>query len=40
MFAEKMQMLQYDKAGSGVLGITVMVIVGEYFSNRIRTRLM
>jgi ABC-type phosphate/phosphonate transport system permease subunit len=40
MFAEKMQMLEYDKAGSVVLGITAMVIVGEYFSNRIRTRLI
>lgn len=40
MFAEKMQMLEYDKAGSVVLGITVMVIVGEYISNRIRTRLI
>ena len=40
MFVEKMQLLEYDKAGSVVLGITVMVIVGEYFSNRIRMRLI
>ena len=40
MFAEKMQMLEYDKAGSVVFGITVMVIAGEYISNRIRTRLI
>lgn len=40
MFAEKMQMFEYDKAGSVVFGITVMVIAGEYFSNRIRMRLI
>jgi ABC-type phosphate/phosphonate transport system permease subunit len=40
MFAEKMQLLEYDKAGTVVLGITSMVILGEYVSNRIRTRLI
>ncbi len=38
MFVEKMQLLEYDKAGTVVLGITLMVILGEYVSNRIRMR--
>lgn len=40
MFAELMQTLEYNKAGTVVVGITGMVILGELVSNRIRTRLI
>jgi phosphonate transport system permease protein len=40
LFAELMQRIEYDKAGTVVMGITGMVILGEYVSNRIRTRVL
>ncbi|MBO6949444.1 MAG: phosphonate ABC transporter, permease protein PhnE [Rhodospirillales bacterium] len=40
MFAQVMQNLQYDRAGTIVVGITSMVIIGEFISNRIRARLV
>ena len=40
MFAEVMQNLQYGRAGTIVVGITAMVILGEYISNRVRERLI
>jgi phosphonate transport system permease protein len=40
MFAEVMQNLQYDRAGMIVVGITAMVVIGEFLSNRIRARLV
>ena len=40
MFAEVMQNLQYDRAGTIVVGITAMVVMGEFISNRIRARLV
>ncbi len=40
MFAELMNTIQYDKAGTVVVGITSMVIVGEFISNRIRNRIV
>jgi len=39
-FAELMQTLQYEKAGTVVIGITGMVILGELVSNRIRNRII
>jgi phosphonate transport system permease protein len=40
MFAEVMQNLQYDRAGMIVVGITAMVVLGEFISNRVRERLV
>ena len=40
MFAEVMQNLQYDRAGMIVVGITAMVVFGEFVSNRVRQRLV
>jgi phosphonate transport system permease protein len=40
MFAEVMQNLQYARAGMIVVGITGMVVVGEFISNRVRIRLI
>jgi phosphonate transport system permease protein len=40
MFAEVMQNLQYSRAGIIVVGITGMVVIGEFISNRIRQRLI
>ena len=40
MFAEVMQNLQYGRAGMIVVGITSMVIIGEFISNRVRDRLI
>lgn len=40
VFAEQMQAYNWNNAGTVVLGIAMMVIVGEFISNRIRTRLI
>lgn len=40
VFAEQMQAYEWNNAGTVVLGIAVMVILGEIVSNRIRTRLI
>ncbi|MDX1527481.1 MAG: phosphonate ABC transporter, permease protein PhnE [Gammaproteobacteria bacterium] len=40
VFAEQMQAYNWNNAGTVVLGIAVMVIAGEFISNRIRTRLI
>jgi phosphonate transport system permease protein len=40
MFAEVMQNLQYSRAGIIVVGITGMVVIGEFISNRVRQRLI
>ena len=40
VFAEQMQAYEWNNAGTVVLGIALMVIVGELVSNRIRTRLI
>jgi len=40
MFAEVMQNLQYARAGMIVVGITAMVVIGEFISNRVRDRLI
>jgi phosphonate transport system permease protein len=40
VFAEQMQAYNWNNAGTVVLGIAVMVIIGEVISNRIRTRLI
>ena len=40
MFAEVMQNLHYGRAGMIVVGITAMVAIGEFISNRIRERLI
>lgn len=40
VFAEQMQAYEWNNAGTVVLGIALMVIVGEVISNRIRTRLI
>ena len=40
VFAEQMQAYNWNNAGTVVLGIAVMVILGEFVSNRIRTRLI
>ena len=40
IFEERMMQLAYDRAGTVVLGIVIMVILGEYISNRIRDRLV
>jgi phosphonate transport system permease protein len=40
IFEERIMELAYDRAGTIVLGVVIMVILGEYFSNRIRDRLI
>lgn len=40
VFAEQMQAYNWNNAGTVVLGIAMMVILGEIVSNRIRTRLI
>ena len=40
MFAEVMQNLYYGRAGMIVVGITAMVVIGEFISNRVRQRLI
>lgn len=40
MFAQLMQEMQFDRAGTVAVGITTMVIVGEFVSNRIRNRIL
>ena len=40
VFAEQMQAYEWNNAGTVVLGIALMVIVGEFVSNRVRTRLI
>ncbi len=40
VFAEQMQAYNWNNAGTVVLGIAAMVILGEFISNRIRTRLI
>ncbi len=40
VFAEQMQAYNWNNAGTVVLGIAAMVIMGEFISNRIRTRLI
>ena len=40
VFSEQMQAYNWNNAGTVVLGIALMVIVGEFISNRIRTRLI
>ena len=40
VFAEQMQAYNWNNAGTVVLGIALMVIIGEVISNRIRTRLI
>ena len=40
VFSEQMQAYEWNNAGTVVLGIAIMVIVGEFISNRIRTRLI
>ena len=40
VFSEQMQAYEWNNAGTVVLGIAMMVIVGEFISNRIRTRLI
>jgi phosphonate transport system permease protein len=40
VFSEQMQAYNWNNAGTVVLGIALMVIVGEIVSNRIRTRLI
>ncbi len=40
VFAEQMQAYEWNNAGTVVLGIALLVITGEFISNRIRTRLI
>ena len=40
VFAEQMQAYNWNNAGTVVLGIALMVIIGEFISNRVRTRLI
>jgi phosphonate transport system permease protein len=40
VFAEQMQAYEWNNAGTVVLGIACLVILGELVSNRIRTRLI
>lgn len=40
VFSEQMQAYNWNNAGTVVLGIALMVIVGEFISNRVRTRLI
>lgn len=39
VFADVMQTLQYERVGTIVLGIIALVIMGEFLSNRIRSRI-
>lgn len=38
-FTQQMQAYNYDKAGACVLGIVAVVILGEFISNRLRTKI-
>jgi phosphonate transport system permease protein len=40
VFAEAMQMLQYDRVATIVIGLVAMVIAGEFVSNRLRARFL
>ena len=40
VFSEQMQAYNWNNAGTVVFGIALMVILGEFISNRIRTRLI
>lgn len=40
LFAEVVQRVQYEKAGTIVLGIIAVVVLGEVLSNRIRNRML
>lgn len=40
VFSEQMQAYNWNNAGTVVMGIAMMVIVGEFISNRVRTRLI
>ena len=40
VFAEQMQAYNWNNAGTVVMGIAMMVILGEFISNRVRTRLI
>lgn len=40
VFSEQMQAYNWNNAGTVVLGIALMVIMGEFISNRVRTRLI
>lgn len=39
VFADVIQTLQYERVGTIVLGIIALVIMGEFLSNRIRSRI-
>ena len=40
LFAEVMQSVQYERAGTIVVGIIALVVLGEFVSNRIRNRIL
>ena len=40
IFAEQIMALAYDRAGTVVLGVVAMVLLGEYISIRIRSWLL
>ncbi len=40
IFEECIMQLAYDRAGTVVLGVVIMVLLGEYLSNRVRERLI
>ncbi len=40
IFAEQIMVLAYDKAGTVVLGVVLMVLLGEFVSNRLREWLL
>ena len=40
IFAEQIMMLAYDRAGTVVLGVVLMVLLGELVSNRLREWLL
>ena len=40
IFAEQIMMLAYDRAGTVVLGVVLMVLLGEFVSNRLREWLL
>ncbi len=40
IFAEQIMMLAYDRAGTIVLGVVLMVVLGEFVSNRLRHWLL
>ena len=40
IFAEQIMSLAYDRAGTVVLGVVAMVLLGEYISIRIRSWLL